>query len=582
MKKRLLVPVSVLLAAVLALAACGGAEDEARPAVAPVPATPAATAAPAVAVPATAAPAVAVATAAMPGAGISVTVVPARAAAGDVIYGGTLNIPTYADWSAWDMHQISSSNNIVLWGGIYNTLLRWDLKVGDKIEPWLAKSWDLDGSGVVWTLNLEEGVEFSDGTPFTADDVVWNFDKWINPPEGMVIPRHSILPDLFESWRAVDDNTVEVTTTYPAATFLPEMASGFHLMLGEDNPEPSGPDELIGTGPWLYKAHERGNFGQLQKNPNYWEKDAEGNELPYADNKMVFILPEVLTMVAAFRTKRLHMSEYGFSPPILEVERIREELPEVIIEEIIGFPHHMNFNHDIEPWSDARVRRAVFLAFDRQKQIETGLAGPADIIAFYDPIFGIPEEELLTMPGFRQPKDADIAEAISLLASAGYPDGFKTTVQGTPGRSREAVNVQEDLAKIGIEVSIEPKDWTSLLASLSKGDFEIGILGTGMLYYDPDSTNGMLYLPGAGRNFGNWQPPQEWMDLYDLEKGETDPNIRQGIVRQMEEIMIDEVPHIMFFHERVINMWWPEFKGYNLTLLPDFNQIWWSEVWLSE
>ena len=103
-----------------------------------------------------------------------------------------------------------------------------------------------------------------------------------------------------------------------------------------------------------------------------------------------------------------------------------------------------------------------------------------------------------------------------------------------------------------------------------------------MLYYDPDSTNGMLYLPGAGRNFGNWQAPQEWMDLYNLEKGELDPDKRQAIVRQMEEMMIEEVPHIMFHHERVINLWWPEFKGYHLTLLPDFNQYWFSEVWLDE
>lgn len=193
----------------------------------------------------------------------------------------------------------------------------------DEVEPALAESWESSEDGLTWTFHLREDVQWHDGAPFTAQDVDFTFNRILYNDD---VPTTDRAPFLFRflnddgEWQeermsvtAVDDYTIQCVLPSPFATFLrsmgtaiypshilePVLDSGDFESLWDINTEPA---EVIGTGPFTISEYVPQERLTLQRNPNYWLQDEEGNHLPYLDEVIYHIVPDFAAELAAFQS----------------------------------------------------------------------------------------------------------------------------------------------------------------------------------------------------------------------------------------------------------------------------------------
>ena len=592
------VVIAPLLVMLLAMLACGSAE-EATPTSAPVAATavqqtapqtaPATPTQPAAATPTSGPIAI---TAPAPTVAPAPTIAPAapmptpsgpQPERGGIFVRKMAGIPTN-----WDILQGGGSGASEYLAPVYSQLLQWSPEDGVTILPDLATSWDISNGGLTFTFNLRPDAMFSDGQPVTADDVKWTYERIIDPPEGMVTPRAGAVPELVESMDIVDDHTIAFNLTYSAAIFTAEVASGFHSIEPKHLLEGrlfGGPEDVIGSGPWKVKELDPDVFLDYERNPLYHLDDR-----PYLDGVRHTVIADPAAAVAAFEAGKVHITDQTFP------ETTRSEAEEVIagmggkaiLSEALPaawiLPYYVSLRR--EPWDDINARRAIHLAINRQAYtdlIEEGLGGPQ---GFFQVgwLGGFSEEELLSRPGFRQPKDDDIAEARRLLQEAGVPEGHQVNVLTPPAGglyTKQCTLLADDLAAIGLDPQIESIAWGELGPRRIAGEFDFTCQATGALYLDTDSFISLLYLEKGGRNWGPWTPTQEFLDLYLEERATLDTEKRGELLVKMHEILFDELPLLPGAQHMTWTMWSNEVNNYHWVPVPFYNNTKLEEVWLS-
>ena len=307
-------------------------------------------------------------------------------------------------------------------------------------EPWLAKSWEAV-EPTRWRLHLRKGVRFHNGEVFNADAVAYSvkvYQTTKGTPRGMF----AYITDT----EKVDDYTIDIITDEPMG-ILPSMLAflyvfppEYHSKMGEDfGLKP------VGTGPWRFVEWTKGVQIKVAPNPDYW------GEKPSIGEVWFRWAPEGSSRVAMVETGEVHLAQN--IPPAL-VERI-ERSDTARIETAKSLRKvFLVFNHDEGPTADVQVRKAINDAIDVESIIEVLFEGRA-----YGRDTGIVLEGMLGYEeGRLEPFKYDPELAKMLLAEAGYPDGFKTTLWHTIGRYMldkkfsEAVAAQ--LAEVGIEVEL--------------------------------------------------------------------------------------------------------------------------------
>ena len=205
-------------------------------------------------------------------------------------------------------------------------------------------------------------------------------------------------------------------------------------------------------------------------------------------------------------------------------------------------------NTQRKPFDDVRVRRAIFLALDRQalnQTIKGGLALPGSPTPpgyWRGPSDAEFAKMAVNTPGLRQPKEADIAEAKRLLAEAGYPNGFKTTFMAA--MVVEFVDVAQVVAdqlrrSLNIEATLKPTEFAAALLAAQAGDFDLFQIGEGPVVMDPDIMIAGVYMKGGVRNYSNWSHPR--IDaLFELQTRELDQAKRKVYVDEISNIILKE------------------------------------------
>jgi peptide/nickel transport system substrate-binding protein len=556
----------VVLAVLLVAVGCGSSEEEAAPTAPPV--------AKVTAVP-TAAP----------------TTAPTVAVSGDEPRrGGTLVRRMGGFPSVWDVLQGGGSGASEEMSPIYSQLLQWSPEDGVTIVPDLALSWDTSNGGKTFTFTLRPDAKFNDGTPVTANDVLFSYDRMLNPLEGMAVPRAGALPELIDSMEVVDDHTIKFNLTYSAAIFAPEVASGFHSIQPRHVLEGrlfGGPEDLVGSGPWMMTDHDPDVFREFEKNPFYYLTDK-----PYLDRIRHVVISDPAAAVSSFKVGQVHMTNQTFPETSRsEAEKIEEELgAQMFLADALPaawiVPYYINLRR--EPWSDLKVRRAIHLAIDRSKYtnlVEEGLGGPQGFFHEGPNWLGaLTEEEIMQRPGYRQPKDQDIAEAKRLLQEAGVQPGTKANILSSTGvvYKNQCILLAEDLEEIGFEPIIEAIQGAQSTSRRVQGEFDFACQATGALYLDTDSFISLLYLEGGGRNHGPWTPTSGFMELYLQERAMLDVTARAKVLRQMEEILWEELPLLPGSKHMTWMMWRGNVKNYHFVPVPFYNNTKLEDVWLSE
>jgi peptide/nickel transport system substrate-binding protein len=322
----------------------------------------------------------------------------------------------------------------------------------------LAESWQSSPDARVWTFKLRQGVKWHNVAPLNgrelvAADVKYCFEAYAK--EG----AQSFTFQEIEGIETPDKYTVRIHLKMPNVLFPQNVAEPITVLFSREVLEEDGDlkKRMIGTGPFLLKEHTRKVKVVLARNPDYFDKGR-----PYVDEYVILSTPDAATRMAAFRTGQ---SDIIWLASPSEVETIRKTNANAVVQSYHNSltPWGVAVAQDKPPFNDVRVRRAVSMAIDRQKQADT-LFERHGIIGWGVPyIYYTDKAPTLAQLGpWWQYKPAD---AKKLLAEAGHPNGFETTLfyyEYFPQMTSQVQLVQQDLKKnLNINVKITKLDYTT-------------------------------------------------------------------------------------------------------------------------
>ena len=462
-------------------------------------------------------------------------------------YGGILNWYVYGDPGRLDIHAESPLSVLQATAGVFSGLLHYDPEDPKKITGDLAERWTASPDGKAYTFYLRKGVKWHDGQPFTTADVKATFDRVLNP--NFQSPRcGSMLKPMVAAVEVVDSHTVQFQLKFPAAPFVSAVASAWCRIAAKHVLEKYGdltrPEAQIGTGPFKFKRYERGSVIEWEKNKDYFISG-----LPYLDGVKQFILTGVPTQLAAAKAGRIVL--WDTWPPMKRTEA--DEVKRARGEEVEVYQAPLNtifliYMHTQKPpFNNPDMRRAVNLAIDRQELVAKTLEGAGVPCALLDPIlvgdFALPLEEVNKLPGCRQPKDQDIAEAKRLVEKH-YPNGVdvEAAVRSVGGYIDRAQLVLSQLRKIGIRGTLKTYESAAGFAVYGKGDFTfISTQDRAMVTADPGDVFALIYTASAGSNWGKWSDPK--VDEL-TERGLKEPNRekRKQIYHELQRQILTGAP----------------------------------------
>lgn len=393
------------------------------------------------------------------------------------------------DWTNWPAIKL-----------VFDGLLDYDS--GTTIMPRLAESLPtVSADGTVYTFKLRKGVQFSNGREFTADDVVYTITRVLNPETGS--PGAGFFVGIkgaqdfidgsatgVEGIKALDANTVEFTLSSPDVTFLNKMALNFAFIVPQEEVEKAGENfghAPVGTGPFTLKEWKSGEFLAFDRNPNYFY---EG--LPFLDALTIQV--GVAPDVALLRLEKGEIHLMGDPPPGADWTRITTDpaWANRIERQATVNTTYIAINTTMAPFDNVSVRQALNHAIDKERivQLLNGRATVANqilppLMPGYDPAY----------TGY----EYDPEKAKALLAEAGFPDGFETSIEciSVDPQPKLCESFQQDLAKVGIKLTINALAAPNVIDDAGNGKTPLvwsGGLAWTQDYPDPDD----FYAPILG------------------------------------------------------------------------------------
>src|SRR5256712_5919635 len=322
----------------------------------------------------------------------------------------------------------------------------------------LAESWQSSPDYRIWTFKLRQGVKWHNiaplnGRDLVAADVKYCFEAYAK--EGV----QSFNFREIEGMETPDKYTLRVHLHTPNVLFPQNVAESVTIIFAREVLEEDGDlkKRMIGTGPYILKEHTRKVRVVLARNPDYYDKGR-----PYADEHVILSTPDTATRVAAFRTGQ---SDFISLASPSEVETIRKTNPAAVVQSYHNTltPFGLALAQDKPPFNDLRVRRAVSMAIDRQKQVDTIYEGHGI------PGWGVPyiyyQDKAPTLKELGPWWQYRPEEAKKLMAEAGHGKGFETTLfyyEYFPQMTSQVQLVQQELKKtLNIDVKITKLDYTT-------------------------------------------------------------------------------------------------------------------------
>ncbi|MBI2885852.1 MAG: ABC transporter substrate-binding protein [Chloroflexi bacterium] len=494
-------------------------------------------------------------------------------------YGGVFRLWQTDDPPNFDLYSNSTYAMHQFTWSAYNNLMIFHPYEYSKIIPDLAERWEVSKDGKEVTFYLHKGVKFHNGDPFTSADVKFSLDWVRNPPKGQVSTRRDNLQPI-ERIETPDEHTVQVVLSRPYAALLPMLAQGWMGIYSKTFVEPKGhkimEKEIMGTGAYRFKEYIRGTSIEMERNPDYWQKG-----VPYLDGVKAFVIADEGTRFAAFRTGNLDV--YG--PNALQVEELEKTMTGKILVQPkqagIGWST-LNMNADRRPFDDLRVRKAISLAIDRPgfiKAIQYGLGLLGGYVPPSSP-YALPQAELAKLPGYGPDVEANRREAKKLLADAGYPSGFETSMTVRKGSENLAIYVTDQLKQIGVSAPMKILDSGPAYDAAVKREFDLLPWGHGLALDDPDAHYTELYMCRAPRDYSGICD-QKVTDLFVRQSQELDPEKRKQYVWDLERYAVPLGIKIILAWSESQSAHWNYVKGY-VTAPSSYSNRHWKQVWFDK
>src|SRR3989449_3365479 len=465
-------------------------------------------------------------------------VVPAMAQSETPRRGGVLLAAIGADAPSLDPHQEQTFATLQPVAPLYSTLLQIDPYSYPNVIGDVASEWKIAPDGLTYTFRIRPGIRFHDGSPLTAADVKATHDKILFPPAGVrSIRQHHY--SAVASVEAPDPGTVVFKLKFPSASLLANLANPNNVIFPKkylDKDPNYFKNNVVGSGPFKFKSYTRGSTFEAERNPDYFIKDR-----PYLNGYKFFISTETSVRAAAIRSGRAYIEFRDL--PLAEVEAIRKQLGDKVVVQQTPFVLHFDIamNNTVKPFTDVRVRKALTLGLDRYTggRVLHALTGLRDVGALARPgtEWAMSPAELEKLPGFGRDAEKNRAEAKTLLAEAGYPNGFKVVLKNRNVRVPYidfGVFVIQEWRKIGIEAEHRPLETAAWVADgRDTGSFEVIVNGVFHYIQEPDQFLGR-YATGSTNNWGRFSDPRI-DDLFARQTRALDPVERKRLVNEPEK-----------------------------------------------
>ncbi|EAY67765.1 ABC-type dipeptide transport system periplasmic component [Burkholderia dolosa AU0158] len=404
---------------------------------------------------------------------------------------------------------------------IFNSLVSYD-EAAKKVVPALADKWEASADGLTYTFHLRPNVAFQTtdyfkpSRPLNADDVVFTFSRMLddsNPwhkvagASGFPHAQSMGLTKLVKSVTKVDDSTVKFVLNEPNATFVPILTMGFASIYSAEYADQllkAGKQadlnaKPIGTGPFVLKSYTKDALIRYDVNPTYWGPKPKIDRLIYA-----------ITPDPSVRMQKVKAGEcqIALSPKPQDVLAAKGESALKVVQTPAFMTAFVALNTQKKPLDNDKVREALNLAFDRATYLKVVFDNTATAANNpYPPNTWSYAKDVAPYP-------YDPAKAKQLLASAGFPNGFSTTIWTRPTGSVLNPNpkagaelLQADLAKIGVKADVKVIEWGELIKQAKLGQHDMLFMGWAGDNGDPDNYLTPLFSCNAvksGINFARF------------------------------------------------------------------------------
>lgn len=414
----------------------------------------------------------------------------------------------------------------------------------------------------VYIYNIKDNVNFSDGTPLTADDVVYSLERQRDPEVA------GELAWMFENVDKIEktgDYQVTVTLKKPDATWPYTLATTASLVISKEYAEAhkdnlGTPDGgLVGSGPYVIESWEQGSEIILTKNENYWD-DSVSLDFDKVDFKFI---PD-----ASVAKLSLESGEIDFTTAVTaDGANELESNADINIQPVDYFGvTFLSFNNTREPFNDKNVRKAIAYAVDKQSLVDNvyygKYAGVANALPFGESIITTEKDAWTDYLADVESYSLDIDKAKEYLAASSVPDGFSAKLvypASDPVYESVALVIQQNLKELGIELTLEGLA-ASEISTLRYGgsetrDYDLMIARWGSDYPDPVGVISPLFLStnnvAGGSNWSEYSSA-EFDDLLEKQAEELDPVKRAGILQDALTVLGDDIPsYPIYYHYRL-------------------------------
>ncbi len=464
------------------------------------------------------------------------------------------------------------------------------------LEPELAQSWKVSKDGKQITFKLRSGISFSDGTPFSAEDVAYTVQQLMDPN------LHSPTGDSFRSGPGNVETKIssptQITVTFPAPVAGLDRQFDQVAILSAHSPK----KEMAVLGPFMVADYKPGESVFLKRNPNYRKHDAEGRQLPYIDSIELDIQPNRDVELLRFKRGEIDLinsldSEYfdklaATSPQLVHDAGPSLDSEQMWFSEVAKAPlpaYKKNW------FRSAAFRRAISeginrddlsrIVFRGHAQPAIGPVSPANKFWFdakLKPQVYAPDAALkaLESDGFRlengtlKDKDGNVVE-FSIITNS-----------GNKYRERMATMIQDDLQKIGIHVNVVTLDFPSLIERMTQSfDYEAILLGLTNVGLDPNEQMN-VWLSSSENH--QWNPQEKapetvWEAEIDrlmrMQASSADPKRRKEAFDRVQEIAVEQQPFIYLVNRNALSAIAATVHGASPVILVP--QTYWNVEWLS-
>ena len=395
---------------------------------------------------------------------------------------------------------------------IYDTLLYYSPDGTKDPEPRIAESYEISDDGLDYTFHLRDDVTFHDGTPVTADDVVFSIELYkASEYQGSQI-------SMLSSVEATDEHTVVCHLDAPYSPFLqgicsPMIASKAYYESSEDD----FVNNPIGTGPYKFVSRAKGSNIKLEANEDYYRGAPEIKEVTFE------VIPDSSTKAIALQTGEVNFAEIdSATKPQLEAN------PAITIAEVpTSAFYYIAMNTEKEPFNDVKVRQAINYAIDRDNLVAVCYDGEAEVNSNIcaKERFGYSDDQ------FQYTYDPEKAK--ELLAEAGIETPYDLgEILVAEKYSNLATVIQNDLKAVGLDVTISVKEFNSYISDLQNGSY--GITALNMTLEGDTQTLEMAFTSDYIGIANNARYSDEEMDkLFEQARTETDNDKRAEIFNEI-------------------------------------------------